>query len=59
VRAYDPVQARRLVSDKFKLEAAAGDERSDSPWERRSLVRCELLEDPAYDHIVSAAVVYP
>jgi hypothetical protein len=59
VRAYDPVQARTLVSSKFKVCEEAGVEALDSPWERKSLVRCELLEDPAYDHIQNAAVVYP
>jgi hypothetical protein len=59
VRAYDPVQARTLVASKFKLSTEAGIQAPESPWERKSLVRCELFEDPAYDHIHAAAVVYP
>ena len=59
VRAYDPVQARTLVASKFKLADAANHSPAESPWERKSLVRCEQLNDTAYEHIQLPTVVYP
>jgi hypothetical protein len=59
VRAYDPVHARTLVAQRFKLLETPDEQLSKNPWARKSVVRCELVEDPAYDHIGSAQVVYP
>ena len=64
VRAYDPVQARRLAAEKLSAACRAPEKSkrtvATNPWRKRSLVRVELVPgDDAYQKIAVPSVVYP
>jgi hypothetical protein len=58
-RAPDALEARRLAAGKFRITRSIEEQAMPSPWERRSLVRCERVEERTYDHVEAASVVYP
>jgi len=61
VRAYNPVQARGLATEKLIGEGTACTSSTGhiNPWGKRALVRIERISDPAYDQIEVPTVVYP
>jgi hypothetical protein len=62
VRAYESVEARKLVAQRFRVRPRINDRRGarmESPWYVRELTRCEADENPRFDSIEIPCVVSP